>query len=260
MVASAAMLRLKNFRWRVIIRIVALVALVAFVATEPKAKIVKLIFPTWFGLERVQPGLYVDRTLTPAQREQIIKTVDDARARLDRYYGSRQSSPTLYFCASDERFRALGGTKERGFTFLRYACVFAKAGSTAPIVAHEWSHAELATRVGLWRLRRVPQWFDEGVAVTVSEEPSHSEAIYQEAIRLGTPIPALTDLVTLRQWNAMARRYGDRALNPHHLGVVYSTAGHEVRSWYARVGARGLVGLLEHLRNGKDFATGYAAN
>jgi hypothetical protein len=253
-----AMSRFKTPRLRMIVRIVVLVALVVFVASSPKVKAAKLIFPTFFGLERLRPGLYVDRALTPPEREKIIKVVDEAQARLEHYYGNRQSSPALYFCGSAERFRALGGVTERGFTFLRHACVFSPAGSTPSIVAHEWSHAELSTRVGLWRIRHVPQWFDEGVAVTVSEEPSHAEAVYQEALRTRTPVPALADLKTLRQWNATAKRYGDRKLNPHRLHVVYATAGHEVRNWYAQAGSRGLVELLEHVRAGQEFAASYA--
>jgi hypothetical protein len=175
-----------------------------------------------------------------------------------RYYGPVQSAPTLFFCSTDERFRALGGGGQRGLTYFHAACVFPPHGTTTPIVTHEWSHAEMHRRVGTWRMRQVPQWFDDGVAVTVSEEPTHAESIYEEALQTHTPIPALTELVSMRQWSRMAVRYGDPALNPHHLHVVYATAGHEVRPWLARVGPAGLNQLLTRVAAGEDFAACYA--
>lgn len=42
-------------------------------------------------------------------------------------------------------------------------------------IAHEWSHAEMSTRLSLFAWKRMPQWFDEGVAVAVSEAAEHSE-------------------------------------------------------------------------------------
>jgi hypothetical protein len=214
--------------------------------------------PTWFGMERVAPGIYVEKTMTSADRAEVTRIVGVAKEQLGRYYGKVVSSPTLYFCASDEQFHAFGGSAQRGFTFLSWASVLPKRGTTVPIVTHEWSHAELSARIGVWRMRAVPQWFDDGVAITASEEPSHAESVYQEALRTGVPIPALTDLVTLRQWSRTAQRYGDPKLNPHHLGVVYSTAGHEVRPWFERVGTAGLNRLIARVASGEDFATCYA--
>lgn len=243
-------------RPRIVVRIIVLTTLLVLAVTRPEAKTAKLLAPTWFGLQQIAPGLYVDRDMSAAEREKVARITDQAREQLRKYYGAVASSPRFFFCATEARFHALGGTTQRGLTIANYACLFPKGGST-PIVAHEWSHAELFTRLGWLNKHRVPQWFDEGVAVTVSEEPSHSEAIYEEAIRTGVAVPTLSELESLRQWNAAAHRYGDAQLNPAHLHVVYATAGHEVRQWFARTGTSGLQRLIAAIREGQAFAACY---
>ena len=46
-------------------------------------------------------------------------------------------------------------------------------------IAHEWSHAEMWTRLSLPAWKRMPQWFDDGIAVAISEAPEHSEPHWQ---------------------------------------------------------------------------------
>lgn len=57
-----------------------------------------------------------------------------------------------------------------------------------------------------------------------------------------------------RQWTpAFMKEYE----NPKGLNVVYSTAGHEVRIWYQRVGQEGLLKLIEALKSGEKFSAVY---
>jgi hypothetical protein len=246
-----------KLRPRIVLPLAALIALVGLGLLQPEAKAAKLFFPSFFGMERAAPGIYVDRAMPAGDRERAISLVVEARKRLERYYSTLASSSSFYFCSNDERFRSFGGTTQRAFTIGKYASVFSKGGSTIPIVAHEWSHAEMHALVGLRRMRSIPQWFDDGVAVVVSEEPSHSETVYADALKTGVPVPKLSELVSLRQWNAMARRYGNPQVNPTHLHVVYATAGHEVRGWLNQAGPAGLKTLLQDVSKGKDFATRY---
>jgi hypothetical protein len=122
-------------------------------------------------------------------------------------------------------------------------------------VAHEWSHIELVARVGRHGIRTVPMWFNEGMATVVGQLPQHCEAVYEEAISSGFPIPPLSELRTEAQWGEAFKKYP----NPKGLNVVYSTAGHEVQAWLQRVGRQGLFALMDRLKSGEHFSTAFDA-
>jgi hypothetical protein len=96
-------------------------------------------------------------------------------------------------------------------------------------------------------------WFHEGLATVVGNIPRHSEAVYQEAISSGFPIPPLEELKTVEQWKEAFAKYP----NPKGLNVVYSRSGHEVRRWIRRVGQQGLFELIEALNSGEHFDVAY---
>lgn len=124
-------------------------------------------------------------------------------------------------------------------------------------IAHEWSHVEIFARLG--GPRDVPAWFDEGLAVVLSEEPTQSESVCTVARESGVPIPTIEELITPEQWIDAIGRYQDNTKNPNRLPVVYAFAGCEVRRWYLLVGHSGLNVLIEQLRAGHTFESAFAS-
>ncbi|MGI3899256.1 MAG: hypothetical protein ACRYGP_00060 [Janthinobacterium lividum] len=61
---------------------------------------------------------------------------------------------------------------------LNVALFLSPRGTDVAIAAHELAHIELHSRIGLARtvLKAVPQWFDEGLAVVVSDDPRYLAA------------------------------------------------------------------------------------
>ena len=111
-------------------------------------------------------------------------------------------------------------------------------------------------------MRRVPSWFDEGLAVVASEEPTHSEQQWQTIVARGVPHPTLPELMTGDQWIDAVRKYGGEGdpKNPATgLFVVYSTAGHEVRRWFGNAGQIGLSDLIAAVEDRRDFQSAYEA-
>ncbi|WP_342154128.1 hypothetical protein [Methylorubrum sp. SB2] len=80
----------------------------------------------------------------------------------------------MLLCATEACYRPLGGCS-RGITLLDRALILSPRGADAVIAAHELAHAELHRRIGLAATlgRAVPQWFDEGLAVVVSDDPRY---------------------------------------------------------------------------------------
>ena len=218
----------------------------------------KLFAPESFGMEEIADNIYVDSNMEEWQQEQLLTSVETARQRIHLYYGSVVSEPQIFACSTEECFQAIGGVTARGKAYGASKLLLSPRGITAPMIAHEWSHAELHTRVGgFFKVKNIPRWFDEGLAVLVSDEPSHSEEVWKKMMASGTKIPHLTELETRKQWLTAARQYGDTSINPEKYSVVYTTAGHEVRSWYRKVGRVGLAKFIEEIRQDKPFKEAY---
>lgn len=84
------------------------------------------------------------------------------------FYGSQESSPSLLICLTDACYSRIGGKKERGIAILNRSVMLSPRGVDAMIASHEMSHVELHNR--LTPAAELPQWFDEGLAVVVSDD------------------------------------------------------------------------------------------
>lgn len=126
--------------------------------------------PGCYGLERVRPGLHVEPGLTPAQRQQVTDAVAEGARRVAAFFGDLRSDPQFLACLSDACYARIGGGGERGIAVLNRAVMLSPRGIDPVIAAHELTHVELHARLGG---AAVPQWFDEGLAVLVSDDPRY---------------------------------------------------------------------------------------
>jgi hypothetical protein len=143
-----------------------LLALVVGVAVAFPA-VASTTCPGCYGLERVRKGLHVERGLTAAQRQQVTDSVEEGTRRVAAFFGGLRSDPDFLACLTDECYSRIGGGGERGIAVLNRAVMLSPRGIDPVIAAHELTHVELHTRLGKGS---VPQWFDEGLAVLVSDD------------------------------------------------------------------------------------------
>ena len=221
----------------------------------------RMWFPTTFGMDEVHPRLYVEPAMTAEQRQEVQGQIDSGRAQAERFYGGITASPYFVACvtsACDLRFGSYG---QRAAAYGDLAIRLWTKGLSAPVVAHEWSHAELYHRAGgWWYARKIPRWFDEGVAVAVANEPRHSVENWREIQRQGVPIPKLDELVSFSDWGVAVDKYGETAGDvPSNLHVVYTTAGHELRGFLSCAGPSGVAAVLGRVNAGSAFDAAYAS-
>lgn len=233
--------------WRIILLVVGVAALLPACSTLKQAK---LLEPTWFGLERIAPRIYVADDLSPNNRHQLLASYVEGKRRVEAFYDGLQTDPFIYGCGDPACIRSFGGEGD-GFAAgtLRPGILLWTKTFGAGEIAHEWSHLELAARVGRRPMRTVPIWFNEGLATAVGGIPRHAEPVYQKALARGYPIPPLAELRTREQWRDAFTKYP----NPEALNVVYATAGHAARAWLQRVGRPGMRGLIEAIKAGENF-------
>ncbi|MEF3698908.1 hypothetical protein [Desulfolutivibrio sp.] len=217
--------------------------------------------PISLGMEMVAPKIFVNPDMSFEDREKAARIVVEAQERIMDFYGGTISTPDILICSTYECFSGLGGTCQRGLQIGKSKILLSPKGFATPILAHELSHAELRARMdapldGILGIPSVPTWFDEGLAVAVSDEPAHSEKIWEEIVAAKMAVPKIESLNSLKEWNKAAQQFGDVDYSmgvPGKLCVVYATAGHEVRKWYLRVGREGLLKLIDEVKSGEDF-------
>lgn len=203
--------------------------------------------------------VYVEPAMPDGQRAELLRQITLGRAQVQRFWGPLLTAPVFVACSSADcaaRFDVLG---PRAAAFADQAIRLSPRGLAAPLVAHEWSHAELYRRVGgWWRARSIPRWFDEGLAVLVADEPMHSEANWQAIRQQSLATPRLAELLSFADWARAMPAYGETAGDvPGNLRRVYTTAGHELRRWLACAGPGAAAELLAAVRDGEAFASAY---
>jgi hypothetical protein len=224
--------------------IVTLVAAGAFVFPAAAA----VACPACYGFEQAERQVYVERNASSTQRLEVERAVTEARDRVSSFYGGLLADPRLLICVSERCYQRLGGGGARGMALLSFALVLSKRG-VAPITAsHELSHIELHRRLGLWRtwLCQIPQWFDEGVAVVVSDDPRYLGAPNSPDRCLVSPDGSLPS--GRADWIESAASQ-----------QLYARAACRVIRWMPRNnGAASVLDLISRVADGTPFDVAYA--
>ncbi|WP_214412382.1 hypothetical protein [Sphaerisporangium fuscum] len=199
--------------------------------------------PGCYGLARLAPGVYAEADLPAWRGKQVISVVEEANRRVRDFYGGRRTSPRILACLTDGCYRRIGGGGERGIAVLNRAVMLSPGGVDPVIASHEMSHVELHARLDSGG-DEVPQWFDEGLAVLVSDDRRYlapESAADRCLVRADGPLPA-----TLDGWLRAAGT--DKR--------TYAKAACQVSTWVtANGGRRAVADLITRLNAGEKFGT-----
>lgn len=203
--------------------------------------------PSCLGFKKASGQVYVEEGMTPQQQAAALETIAIARERLRQFYGATESNPEIFVCGYDNCYRKIGGGKSRGMAVLNLALFLSPEGVTVTIASHEMSHIELHIRIGLIKTfrRDVPQWFDEGVAVLVSDDDRYLKPVSSPDRCLVEPDGALP--TTRSAWIESAAS-----------ASLYAKAACRVSRWIAdHGGSHAVTRLLEKIVAGESFEMAY---
>jgi hypothetical protein len=222
-----------------------LVAVATALGAYAYPAIAATVCPSCYGLERIGSTLIVDSEMPPATRERLRADAMSAEAAVRSFYGTFERRPILVACSTDRCDRRMGGHGARGTTLsMPFATVIrlSPLGLDPTILAHEFSHVELHRRIGVWKLIRgaVPAWFDEGVAVIVSNDGRYLKAGVSAPDRCvrtaASPLPA-----RVSEWRTQAGK------DP----MIYADAACGVLRWMDVNGGKdGLVRAIGDIADG----------
>jgi len=149
---------------------VALITLIAsgvIVVITVWPPVAALACPQCFGLVPIADQVYAEPDLDPEQRDRMLAMITAARRKIVAGYGSDSGTPRILVCRSADCYRRIGGGAEAGVAIMNRGLILAPRGADPVIATHELSHVEFHRRRGS---ATVPQWFDEGLAVVISDD------------------------------------------------------------------------------------------
>ena len=198
--------------------------------------------------------VYINREYAGDQQE-LLEMIEQAKDRVRTFFGDvRFQDKTIFIICDDEKLTRKLGEDHGTVIFYfpsetHYICI-SDEYLELDILAHEITHAELHTRLSAEAQKRIPTWFDEGIALQNDYRERYSEAQWVEQTDNGKNAVALEDMDTPAEFYAGEAE--DRRFR-------YLNAKHELDVWMTSHGQRGLLKLLEKLNDGADFNTTYGS-
>jgi hypothetical protein len=210
------------------------------------------VCPACYGLERLSGNIFVERAASPEQRARVAAVLEQARNRVAAFYGSLETRPRILVCVTDHCYSRIRYAGSRGNALLDLALQLSPRGIDPVIATHELSHIELHHRLGNIRqlTGAIPSWFDEGVAVVVSDDRRYlapADAPDRCLVRSEEMLPA-----GIFEWKREMGRYDSRQL--------YAKSACRVADWMAaRGGAAAVLRLVDGVSSGTSFADAYGS-
>ena len=177
--------------------------------------------PGCYGFQKLAPGVFAQ----PGTAE-LLPALQNARARVAAFYGSPVRQPRLLICTTPACHARMGGGGARAMTYGTVAIYVSPRGLETSFLAHELAHIESHARIGLIGMAtgRIPAWFDEGLAVIISQDPRYTDQASQVADCDG--IDPATLPRSARNWRQKAGQPGNDA--------QYHDAACAVQDWLAK--------------------------
>lgn len=190
-------------------------------------------------MKQVMPGLWVDQAAQKAQIASIRGHIAAASKVVQGQLGAAQA--VEWWICTTAACDARNGMAARGMTYGASLITLNSKGSVDPgAYAHELTHATLhgALPMGGLFSKALPLWFDEGVAVLVSGEPSAAAKAPCTAKRKGALPQTAADFARM-------------APNAKKALPVYRRSACALRDWLAK--GHALRDVVPMLRAGRKL-------
>jgi hypothetical protein len=205
---------------------------------------IRCLLVQWSDLDNVAPRIYVDPNMPERENQLFLEMVASAKNRIASLYGEYTAAPVIITGRDMQTIRKFGGEHHNRvgraqITLIGTYIVLGPGGRNTDVIAHELAHAELAARIGAWKLKGIPRWFDEGLALQLDNR--YSEEEWRLRTDNGRTAPKLDEIGIIKGTDWLS----------------YATAKHEVRRWLDIVYTEGFLVFMHAIQNGTDFQDAY---
>ncbi len=214
----------------------------------------RMSVPYRISFEKAADNIYVNKNYSGNIKE-AIRLTEDALERDRAFFGELQCIDTtktiVIFCDDANLLSKLGGDHDTNTSIFDPKQNYISISDeylNIDIIAHEFTHAELHTRLNTNALKRIPTWFDEGLATQNDYREQYGLDAWIEQTDNGKNVLPLEDMDTGSEFYAGTTE--DRRFR-------YLNAKHEVSVWMETHQQKGLLELFDKLNNGESFDTAY---
>ena len=207
------------------------------------------------SFEKISDNVFINRDYA-GNRDEIIGLINEAKSRAADFYGSLTCPDhTVIIICDDEKLLAkLGGDHDTHhitlFPVKRSYVSVSTEYLTVDVLAHELTHAELYERLSGKAFRRVPTWFNEGIALQNDYREQYGPEAWAEQTDNGKNIVAHEDMDTAAEFYSGTKE--DRRFR-------YLNAKHDIAEWLEKHGLQGFMALIDSLNGGEDFSAAYGS-
>ena len=200
----------------------------------------------------ISDHIYLNKNFK-GDKEEILENIQLAKERTEAFFGELKclDKTILIICDDEKLLTKLGGdhdTMTYHFTPYQNIICVSEQYCVLDVLAHEYTHAELHSRLTVKALKRIPTWFDEGIAMQNDYRKQYNLEAWIKKTDHGKNVIALEDMDCSEEFNAGTTK--DRRLR-------YIIAKHEVEEWLAENQVDGLLKLIDQLNQGEDFINIY---
>lgn len=204
------------------------------------------------GYTQVKDNIYLDNSFN-GDSSNVLSIIEEADNRIETFWGEIKSKPRIIISDNDKNLKKMGWTGNPALTttsvfFGAHSyVVISPKGLNIDVVAHELTHAELHNRIHKGKLlyqRRVPVWFDEGVATQNDYRENYNYDAWVNVTNDGKNITDFSQLESPSQFynpDINIRRYN------------YIISKHEVSEWIEKHSVGELISLIDAVNKGQSF-------
>ena len=206
------------------------------------------------AFEKISDNVYVNRDYA-GSRDEITHLIDEAKSRVAAFFGSLTclDRTVIIICDNEKLLAKLGGDHDTQFVLFPVKKSYISVSTaylTFDVLAHELTHAELYERLSGTACRRVPTWFNEGIALQNDYREQYGPEAWAEQTDNGKNIVAHEDMDTAAEFYSGTKE--DRRFR-------YLNAKHDIAEWLEKHGLQGFMALIDSLNGGEDFSAAYGS-
>lgn len=237
-------------RKKIILIATSICILLIIVAAWRFSFILSNVFINQSGFVTKDKKTYYSPLLSASLQDSLGSLVQKAEQRNNTFWGGEEHHYRLVFCATQNEMNKYSGSAQNRtvsrHTFWGTFIVLTREGFDLDVISHELCHSFFWSHLGYLDQRKIPSWFDEGLAMQLDNRSFLQDSILEKSYV--TNYGKLKSIASPEQfykggWPLMKKNY-----------IV---ARIELKQFLSSCGMEGVRQIIENLNKGDDFISSY---